>query len=97
MPVDTTFKILFCDAVQGGAEPDMPGFDAWALDDGATRLKDIVEESLVMALPLAPVHAALADCGPLAASLTKADPETARPFADLRAQMKMANEETPTE
>jgi uncharacterized metal-binding protein YceD (DUF177 family) len=92
MPVDTTFNILFSDEAQDGAELEAPGFESWALDDGGARLLDIVEESLVMALPLAPVHAAPKDCGALAGSLTKAAPETTRPFADLRAQMKKADE-----
>jgi uncharacterized metal-binding protein YceD (DUF177 family) len=92
MPVDTTFNILFRDEEQDGAGLDAPEFESWVLDDGGARLYDIVEESLVMALPLAPVHRAPTDCGPLAGSLTKAAPETTRPFADLRAQMKNADE-----
>ena len=92
MPVDTTFNILFSDEEQDGAELEAPGFESWALDDGGARLYDIVEESLVMALPLAPVHRAPTDCGPLAGSLTKAAPETTRPFADLRAQLKKSDD-----
>ena len=92
MPVDTTFNILFSDDEQDDAELEAPGFESWTLDDGAARLHDIVAESLVMALPLAPVHSAAADCGPLAGSLTRAAAETTRPFADLRAQMKKADE-----
>ena len=97
MPVDTTFNILFCDEAQDGAELEAPGFESWVLDEGRARLHDIVEESLVMALPLAPVHRAATDCGPLAGSLAMAETETTRPFADLRAQMKKADEETPAE
>ena len=90
MPLAAAFRVLFANEETDDAALDAPGFETWVLDDGRVRLQDVVEESLVMALPLAPVHTAADDCGPLARSMAAATPETVRPFADLRAQMKKA-------
>ena len=88
MSVETTFGMLFADDESDDAALDAPGFETWVLDDGGIRLQDVVEESLVMALPLAPVHESPEDCGSLAGKLTAAAPETIRPFAELREQLK---------
>ena len=57
----------------------------------AIRLMDVVEESVVMALPLAPLHASTSDCGALAEQIAGSATDTVRPFADLRAQMDKMN------
>jgi uncharacterized protein len=88
--VETEFGILFADRDDDAA--DASGYETWTLEDGRVRLHDVVEESLVMALPLAPVHDSPVACGPLADSLKSDEPETVRPFADLRAQMKQAED-----
>jgi uncharacterized protein len=92
MPVETSFGMLFADDESDDAALDAPGFETWMLDDGGIRVQDVVEESLVMALPLAPVHKTPGDCGSLAGKLAAAAPETVRAFADLRAQMNKADE-----
>lgn len=68
---------------RGGEE-----FEAWELDEPVVRPADIVEEVLLMAMPLAAMHADSADCGPLAGRLGEDAGETLRPFADLRARMR---------
>jgi uncharacterized metal-binding protein YceD (DUF177 family) len=60
-------------------------------DGPVIRPADIVDEVLIMAMPLAPVHADRRDCGPLAERLAPdraAAGDTARPFADLRARLR---------
>jgi uncharacterized metal-binding protein YceD (DUF177 family) len=90
MPVDIEFSILFATAASGDAVIDAPGFETWELDGDAVRLLDVVEESLVMALPLAPVHGSADDCGPLAGRIADRAAQSVRPFADLRARLEKA-------
>jgi uncharacterized protein len=66
-------------------------FEIWEIDGPVIRPADIVDEVLIMAMPLAPVHADRRDCGPLAERLAPdraAAGDTARPFADLRARLR---------
>ena len=63
-------------------------FEVWELDEPVLRPADIVEEVLIMAMPLAALHADSADCGPLARRPDEEAGDTARPFADLRARMR---------
>lgn len=66
--------------------------EIWELDRERVRLADLVEESLVMAMPLAPVHESKEACGPLVRDIAEIEETMTRPFADLRAQMKRAEE-----
>jgi uncharacterized protein len=65
--------------------------DIWEVEEETVRPLEIVEESLIMALPLAPMHDPVELCGPLIGELRReADNEPVgsdRPFAELRAQM----------
>ena len=85
MPVGTTFKMVFAGPETESESPD--GYDIWTLDDDTVRPLDIVEEAMVMALPLAPAHDSIDNCGPLAARIADEMPDTVKPFADLRAQL----------
>lgn len=64
------------------------GEEVWELDEPLFRLLDIIDEALVMALPIALRHDD-ENCG-LAEPETAAGPEanTTRPFADLKRQMQ---------
>lgn len=84
LPLAATFRIAF---VAEGETDELIGVDAWDLADGRVRIGDLVEESLVMALPLAPVHPDRDACGPLAGRVSEEEQRGARPFADLRSQM----------
>lgn len=67
------------------------GYEAWELSEATLKPLDLVEEALLMALPLSAAHPSLELCGPLAAALGDADTgagETARPFAGLKAQLE---------
>lgn len=67
------------------------GYEAWEMMESGLRPLDLIEESLIMALPLSAAHATLAECGPLARQIEgrpDAEGKTNRPFADLKAQMK---------
>ncbi|MGB5347254.1 MAG: YceD family protein [Woeseia sp.] len=67
--------------------------EIWELDNELLRPLDIVEEMLVMALPLAPKHRDLAECG--GADVVSAQPERIsqdriRPFANLKKDLEQA-------
>ncbi len=64
------------------------GLETWELDEALIRPIDIVDEALVMALPLVAAHD---DCVEVDASEQKAT--TTTPFASLRAQMEEANKD----
>ena len=83
--LEQDLRYLLLPAEQSGAGPD--GYEVWELDDATIRPADLVEESLVMALPVAAVHERPEDCGPLAAAVsgeTGGHAESSRPFAGLR-------------
>lgn len=88
LPLSSMFRIAF---VVEGESDELAGVDAWDLADGRVRIGDLVEESLVMAMPLAPVHPDREACGPLADRVTEIERGGVRPFADLRSQMDSKN------
>jgi uncharacterized metal-binding protein YceD (DUF177 family) len=51
------------------------------------RAVDFVEESLIMAMPFAPVHESDESCKALHGPVENDTPDTIRPFADLRSKM----------
>lgn len=90
MPIDVAVNIVFGDVES--AKRTAAQYDVWDLDDQAVRVQDVVEETIVMALPLAPTHGSASDCGVLAERLTDGAAEVVRPFAGLRAQMDERND-----
>lgn len=92
-PLTLSLEQAFRFLLVGPDAPAMPlegdeAFEAWEIDGPVVRPADIVEEVLIMAMPLAAMHADSADCGPLAGRLTDAAGDTVQPFADLRARMR---------
>jgi uncharacterized protein len=72
---------------------ESPDFDTWDLEEAMVRPLDIVDEALLMALPLSAMHVDPADCGALARlpameSDNRNGDNKVRPFADLRSQMR---------
>ncbi len=76
---------------------ESPGFETWELDEAVVRPVDIVDEALIMALPLSARHADPAECGTLAKLLAgdsasgmgdSNGDNKVRPFADLRSRMQ---------
>ena len=64
-------------------------YEVWELDEPLLRPLDVVDEALVMAMPLAAMHESEADCGPLAEQArTEKDEAQVRPFADLRSKLR---------
>jgi len=83
--IETPIRMLFGKSVDDSRYAD---YDAWEFDGTAIVLRDVVEEALVMAMPLAPLHDASTACGLQGEEIPAEHPETARPFADLKARME---------
>jgi len=98
MPVVADLRMLL---IQPGQDPAdvLAGddFELWELETPTVRPVDIVEEALIMAMPLAPKHELVDDCGQLAQKIAQdrgmmQDREKAtRPFAGLKLQMEKSN------
>ena len=85
LEIDTAFRLVL---PRRDAEPvTVAGFESFERESDTLRLQDLVEESLIMALPLAPVHPDPAACGPLVARISGGGAESNRPFADLKARL----------
>ena len=82
--VDTPVGIVFGEP---GGDLEQADYDSWEVDEKAILLQDVVEETVVMALPLAPLHDSDSECGTLAEQVPEAGPEMTTPFADLRERM----------
>ena len=83
----TDLRLLF--SGPGRSADESLDYEVWELDERLLRPLDVVDEALVMAMPLAAMHEAQADCGPLAEQATVEKEEAqVRPFADLRSQMR---------
>jgi len=86
--LDTPIRLLV--GVQSSTAmdgPDLGEFENWELSGDTVRALDLVEESLIMAMPFAPMHAAEDVCKAMHGPAENDTPETVRPFADLRAKM----------
>jgi len=84
------------------AEDVAEGFEdieVWELDERAVRPQDIVEELLIMAMPLSAMHDNMIECKALASADSSADEEIeelVNPFANLRLQMKQIEKDSDT-
>ena len=86
VPLQAKLRWLFGDADQAAGV----GYEAWELDEERLQPIELVEETLVLALPFAPVHDDAGDCAGAVAT-EAATPGTVRPFADLKDRMKNDN------
>jgi uncharacterized metal-binding protein YceD (DUF177 family) len=66
---------------------DSAGWEVWELDDVRLRPLDIVEETLIMALPMAAKHEDRTGCGEIAPESAERSNKV-RPFAALKSQMQ---------
>ncbi len=86
-PVRSTATLVFVDAIKAGAE-EIDGRDVFEAPGGQVALSEVVEEELLLALPLVATHARQSECaeiGPASAAAVKAvSADARRPFAELR-------------
>ncbi len=69
------------------AVQEFDDFEVWELEESTLRVQDIVEELLIMALPLSARHDTMAECKAFATDDGNA-PKMKRPFAALGSQMQ---------
>ncbi len=81
----TEFSVLLCDVGQASGEHD--GYDVWELEDDTVRPIDIVDEALVMVMPLSAMHGTTDGCLEVRAA-TAYGVETVTPFAALKTQLQ---------
>lgn len=92
MPLSVSLDYVLTAAQEAGDAPDaeLDGYESWELAEDRLKPADLVEEAIVMALPMAAAHATLAECGPLAQHLIdgpSSENQTTRPFAGLKAEL----------
>jgi uncharacterized metal-binding protein YceD (DUF177 family) len=89
LSLDVTLELLLVRADSEPGDLAVSGqYEVWELEEDELLPGVIVEESLVMAIPLAPRHESSDVCGPLAGEVAESGLKAARPFADLRSQME---------
>ena len=84
--VETDLNLLLMRS--GGTSDGHEEYEVWEHDEETLRPVDIVEEALIMALPLAAMHASPDDCGVLVRASADNDVDVARPFAGLRSLLE---------
>lgn len=88
LQVDVTVLLLQDPGVEHGGDETL---EVWELTESTLRPIDVVEELLVMALPMAAMHSNRKDCSAVAeaemAATEDKTADTVRPFAGLRARI----------
>jgi len=93
MPIETEIRMLLVGPEgSSGKFAEMADYESWELEEKTLRPIDMVEESLIMAMPLAPMHESQDSCGPLAKDVEEERAGTVRPFANLKSQMENTND-----
>ena len=88
LPLAVELKLLF--AAGRNDLVDTGGYEVWELDEERLCPLDLVEEALIMVMPLAALHVDDAACREPEPK-NSAKSSTIRPFASLRAQMDEEN------
>lgn len=89
LPLQVALNYVLVTTGEGNDAPgdDIEGYEAWELAEDRLRVGDLVEEALIMALPMSAAHATIAECGPLAGGVKDEQSpgvKMARPFAGLK-------------
>jgi len=92
MPLEATIRMMLVDTEAGDGNfaklAACADLEIWELEEETLRPLDMIEESLIMAMPLAPMHESQDFCGPLARNIVEETSGTIRPFADLGSLLK---------
>lgn len=85
LDLDVDLKLVLMRA--GEAAPAAEDLEAWEIEEATIRPLDIVEEALIMAMPLSAMHGAGEACKSPADTALAATADSIRPFADLRSML----------
>ncbi len=86
LSLNAQLKLLL--SILDGEATTLEEYEIWETAEDTVRPLDIVDEALIMAMPLSPAHDDFAQCGALARKWQPGEADTIRPFADLRSQMR---------
>jgi uncharacterized metal-binding protein YceD (DUF177 family) len=84
LPLEAQLRMVFSDDER--SDDDCDGYEVWELAEETLRPLDLVEEALIMAMPLSAMHTDSVDCSRREMK-TEVVQKTTTPFADLKAQM----------
>jgi len=88
LPLSAPLRLLFGSAT--AIEKDGEEFEVWELDGDDLCPAELVEEALIMAIPIVAMHDGDANCAATEAP-REAEKKTTMPFANLKTQMKQEN------
>jgi uncharacterized metal-binding protein YceD (DUF177 family) len=88
IPLEVELRLMLGSDEANAAEDER--YEMWELDEDTLRPLDLLEEALIMAIPLAAMHVDDAVCKQPAAIAEEVEEvtETTRPFAMLKSQME---------
>jgi len=84
LPLSVALRVL--PITTGQSVTGGENFEVWELDDATLRPADIVEEALIMAMPLSAMHDTADNCRKFGATASDTS-QTTKPFASLKAQI----------
>ncbi|HEX5766474.1 MAG TPA: DUF177 domain-containing protein [Woeseiaceae bacterium] len=88
LALDEELKLLLvAPGESAGAKGAADDFEIWELDEATIRPLDILEEALIMAMPLSALHERGQGCDAAVDAEPPVREETNRPFAGLRSQI----------
>jgi uncharacterized protein len=97
--LDEELRLLLAGSGEGASAPDATGdYDVWEIDEATIRPLDILEEVLIMAMPLSALHGPGEGCDAPDDAAFADGGETIRPFAGLRSTIsgREAGDDTDT-
>ena len=86
LTLDVQLNLLLAGPDSGIAATDQ--YEVWELEEATIRPLDILEEALIMAMPLSALHGPGEACNTPIETEVADSSETVRPFADLRSQLR---------
>jgi uncharacterized protein len=85
LSLDLDLKLLLAGAGEVAHATD--DYELWEIDDATLRPLDILEEALIMAMPLSALHGPGESCATPAETVPTESADRVRPFADLRSRI----------
>jgi uncharacterized metal-binding protein YceD (DUF177 family) len=85
LPLSAQLRLM--PVLSAGQADESGDFDIWELDDDMVCPADIIEEALIMAMPLAAMHSDAEECGRYELAANDAE-QTTKPFADLKSRLE---------
>ena len=89
LPLAAELRLLFTDAENDAGHTEE--FEVWEMEEERLRPLDLVEEVLIMSMPISALHVDDAVCVEPDTDEEASEKGTIRPFADLKSQMENEN------